>query len=538
MTSRGAHRVRIAPAIRIAAVAALVLISTGCARVFGSYDIAPSGLSAGEDRLRRMMSSGQAATALQRIERDGPGDDVLHVLYEGVLAYHAGEFARSARMLDAAGYMADDRITKSVSRAALSVVSNDLILPYEPGPTERLMIPYYAALARTQLGDREGAAVEARRLSLLLQQHRDGRRRTDSQLATTLHLIAAAMFEANGEWGEADVAYRNAFALDSTVMRSPRTDSTASVFVIVENGFVAHRVEQALAVLLLPEEVYAIAHGPSDDRVAASGFVAARVLEHAAVMAVHGPAATYGGVVHGADMQGDAVHARNARLGTLYVPAPEQSLLPKTYTRTVCRPVVEPQGAPVSADSGQVRPVRASTRVPQECTQEEERIDELPYLLKVAWPVFTADRGGTRSVRLVGDSAAIGTAAGAAGVLAGASVSRGVVADFEAERLLIVARTIARGAAKLALTKGAEKKIEEKNELAGRLVGLIGNVGNVLLERADTRSWHLLPASVNVLRVDLPPGEHALSVEAGGRTVPVTVRAQPGSTVIVPVRAW
>lgn len=507
MTSRGAHRVRIAPAIRIAAVAALVLLSTGCTRVFGSYDIAPSGLSAGEDRLRHMMSSGQAATALQRLERDGPGDDVLHVLYEGVLAYHAGEFARSARMLDAAGYMADDRITKSVSRAALSVVSNDLILPYEPGPTERLMIPYYAALARTQLGDREGAAVEARRISLLLQQYRDGGRRIDPQLATTLHLIAAAMFEAHGDWGEADVAYRNAVVHDSTLNPSSRSVDHSTVYIIVENGFVAHRVEQGLAVLLLPEEVYAIAHGPSDDRMAASGFVAARVLEHAA-----------------AEL-GDVPAGRS----TLYVPSPDHSLLPKTRTKTVCRPAVDAT-ATAAADSSFARPVRDATH--QECTQEREEIDELPYLLKVAWPVFTADRGTARSsVRLVSDADTVPA-------LTGASVSRGVTADFEAERLLIVARTIARGTAKLALTKGAEKKIEEKNELAGRIVGLLGNVGNVLLERADTRSWHLLPASVNVLRVDMPPGDHTLSVDAAGRSVPIAVSVQPGGTAIVPIRNW
>src|SRR5690606_12085904 len=133
------------------------------------------------------------------------------------VAYHAGDYERSARLLDVAGELADDRITKSVSRSTLSLVSNDIILPYEPGRTERLMIPFHAALARTHLGDRQGAAVEARRLSLLLQHYRDAGEPVHASLAATLHLAAAAMFEANGDVGEADVAWRNALVLDSTL---------------------------------------------------------------------------------------------------------------------------------------------------------------------------------------------------------------------------------------------------------------------------------------------------------------------------------
>jgi uncharacterized protein len=118
-----------------------------------------------------------------------------------------------------------------------------------------------------------------------------------------------------------------------------------------------------------------------------------------------------------------------------------------------------------------------------------------------------------------------------------------VLDDFEGERSLIIARTVARGAAKLALTKGAEKSIEEKNEAAGRIVGLIANLGNVLLERADTRSWHLLPGGIAVLRLELPPGEHQLTAEVGATSVPrtvtlPTVSVRPGGVSLVAVRVW
>jgi hypothetical protein len=123
-----------------------------------------------------------------------------------------------------------------------------------------------------------------------------------------------------------------------------------------------------------------------------------------------------------------------------------------------------------------------------------------------------------------------------------ADLSRAVVADFETQRPLLVARTIARGTAKLALAKSAERSIEEKSEVVGALVGLLGNIGGVLTERADTRSWHLLPAGIAVSRVRLPAGEHDLAVELGdgvqGRVTVGTVAVLPGGISILPVRSW
>jgi hypothetical protein len=499
---------------RLAVLLTAALLSGGCAGVLRSYHVAPSGLQQDEDRLRRLLAGSQAPAAFERVRRDAPGDEMLHALYHGILAYHAGEYLESARVLDIAAHIADERMTKSISRSAFSLITNDLVLPYEPGPTERLMIPYYAGMARLRAGDLDGAAVEARRLSQLLQRYDDGGPQLAPGMRATLRYVAGAIFELAGEQADADVAYRNAFAADSTLraLHEEAQPGTGSVIVVLEQGFVAHRVEQGLAVLLLPEEVDAIAHGDTENRAAVSAFVAARVLERA-------------GAAH-------AYAAGPQRGGLLHVPAPERSVVPRTKRRLVCQPA---EAAPaVAADSGKVgraTPVSAQ----QTCTEKEEPVDELPYLLKVAWPVYRSEYRPQRAV-----VSAAGTDRAFA---ATADVSRGVVADFDAERALIVARTIARGAAKLALTKGAERKLEEKNEAAGRVLGVLGNIGNVLTERADTRSWHLLPASISVIRVRLPEGTHDLAVTtagaAGGRpasTGPLNVRA--GHTTLVPVRIW
>ncbi len=108
----------------------------------------------------------------------------------------------------------------------------------------------------------------------------------------------------------------------------------------------------------------------------------------------------------------------------------------------------------------------------------------------------------------------------------------------------MLARTVVRAASKIALAAAAEDVVAEKDETAGRIVGALANVGTLLTERADTRSWHLLPGSVSLARLRLPAGTHELTVEldgAGGGAGtlslgPVHVRA--GRTAFVTHRLW
>jgi hypothetical protein len=537
--------------MRLMAVTVVAFAATGCASLFGSFDVAPNGLAGSDDRLRRMLSTQQAPAAFDRVQKNAPDDEMLHALYHGALAYHAGNYAESARALDIAAHIADERMTLSLSRAALSVVTSDLALQYTPGRTERLMIPYYAALARMQMGDREGAAVEARRLSMLLQRYDDERAAIDPVLRASLRYLAGAVFAWSGEYGDADVAFRNAVAIDASLPAYAAARGKGTVLVVLEQGFIAHRVEQGINVMLLPEEVNAIAHGGADDKALASAFVAGRIID----VASRGP------------------YARNYGSGTLHVPAPDRELLPaslqrlgvrcvanattatttasSTTTTTTTTTTSSAAGTVVTITTDTVPPATATGVTPvvginptgggtprseretrrQQCAEGEREVEDLPYLLRIAWPAYRTDYRPEPARLLVGaDAIAFGRTA---------DLSAGVVADFEKERAALLVRTIARSTAKLALTKGAERRLEEKNEVAGRIVGLLGNVGTALLERADTRSWHLLPSGMSVLRVELAAGEHELAVDVGGRRIvvgPVTVG--DGSLHILPARAW
>ena len=153
-------------------------------------------------------------------------------------------------------------------------------------------------------------------------------------------------------------------------------------------------------------------------------------------------------------------------------------------------------------------------------------------MLKVAWPVMrrSIDAGAPAQVRL-GDATTPARDLG--------DVSAAAVADFEAERTLILARTIARAALKTALAHAAETRAEEKDEDAGRIIGLLANAGSVLLEQADTRSWHLLPARLSIARVRLPAGPQQVTIEVDGRPIELGTFDVPAhGLAIAAARVW
>lgn len=446
-------RRRAAIAWRAALLAAGALALSGCATLrstVGGYEAGRSGISRPQQRLRDALVHGDFPTALAWRDDDA----LLRGLTMGISSYYASQFGRSAALLDSAALLADDRITASVSRNALALLTNDMARPYQPRRTERLFIPYYGMLSFAQLGDWEDAAVEARRLVSLLAQYADGR--DDSERAThaAMHYLAGAVFERAGERNEAAVAYRAAHALSEGYREAvqPAPAGQGEVVVIVERGFVAHRATEAINLYL----------GEDRDSLRA----------------------------------GDEVRARAATRITERVWRMERDL-PRS------------RGPRVSAD----------------------RDDDDSYWLSVAFPALRRSprpRGG--DPRLVVDGAE------AEGMRVVALVDEAAAADERRERAGVVTRSLARAAAKYAVTKAVRDK---KGEVAGTLA----NIGVSLLERADVRSWHLLPQEIAVLRVRLPAGTHQLRLDLGDRgsergVAVGSVTVQPGVLAIAALRLW
>jgi hypothetical protein len=522
------------------AVALLVAASSaGCARLVKSYDLAPSGLTRSEDRWRTMLSAGHVDTAAV----DEPGDELLRMLYLGTAAHYNAEYDKSNQYLEAAAALSDDRITKSISRSVLSLISNDGVLPYTPARSERLLIPYYTALNYIALGRMQDAAVEARRLSALLETEAADGGTTDlsddvRQLRATMRSLAGAIFEATGNRNDALVAYRNAAALGAVVDTSALVGGagtalgvsadSGTVVVLLENGFVAHRVEQNLFVWLGPDEMTAFSTGgPSDDRAHTASSVASRVVSQAFPRDRRDWGRRRGDVY--VNLPPDLQHSRRhvqCVTDNNDVPAITQN---KPASDSASIGNVAANAPPPRRAPSRVTPPRstsAATRNSRDCREDED----VPYLLKVAWPVYTGAASPSNGRMIVGaDTLSVKFA----------DLSGAVVNDYSSQVPLVVARTVARGAAKAALTRSAKRKASEKSEGLGKLIGLLGNVGNVMLEHADTRSWHLLPAGVAVVRVRAPVGQTDIRASVNGRTVDLgTITIEPGTAHFVAKRVF
>lgn len=517
--------------LQLLLIVPLALALTGCAGLFGAFDVAPSGLRRSDDRVRSLLVSGRYDAVLERVapaEPADPGDELLRLLYEGTAAHYAGEYDVSNDAFERATLLAEERYTRSLSRTALSLVTSDRVMDYEPGPTERLMIPYYAALNRMRQGDLDGAAVEARRLAFLLQRFDDTRGDSDADrpLRAFLRYFSGTIFEASGNRNDADVAYRNAAALSGGALpwdTVSAPDSLGEVVVILERGFVAHRVEESINLLLLPEEVEIFADGTSAERASLSLLLAARVAEHAT----------------------RELYLGAERPRTLVV-RPPPGYVPPQRTRLAAEKCDDPGITAAGDTAGAKRPpaVPATGRdapggaagrpADRDCDQEKERRTN-PMWLRIAWPALRLEK----PTRIIGGVARPDAATTPFALTA--SLSDAVAREFREQRATILARTIARAAAKAVIGKKIEDEISERRETAGRIFGLLANLGGALLEQADTRSWHLIPGSIGLARLRLPPGEHELRLDLAGTDAVVELGAVPvraGRITFVSARSW
>jgi hypothetical protein len=228
----------------------------------------------------------------------GERDELLRHLDRGLALLYAGDAVAANLHLGRAEVLIDDRYTRSVTRAALSLLLNDRILPYQPDPWERLMIPLYRALSYVTQDAPEDAAVEARRLSGLLLERRDSRpARAAEENDAFLYVMAGAVLEWAGLPDDAEVAYRNAREAygaasapadwlapepvavaagePETVAVAPVRSQGGELLLLVETGQVPPPVEELLLVYLEGDEAERAREHP--DRVGQE--IAKRYLE-------------------------------------------------------------------------------------------------------------------------------------------------------------------------------------------------------------------------------------------------------------------
>ncbi|MFW6089921.1 MAG: hypothetical protein ACODAB_09215 [Gemmatimonadota bacterium] len=531
--------------LRRAAFTAVCLAVAGCGLV-GPPSTGPHGLSSYDGDLRRLSASGHFDQALAVAEEEAgdAGDELLAELNRAVVEHYAGRYEESNARLQAADQAIEERYTKSVSRAAFSLVTSDRALAWLPSSSERLMIHVYGALNYLALDEPDEAAVEARRLALLLDRlvEEDGVEESGAdtrRLYRSLRYFTAAVFEQAGERNDADVAYRLA-GLDARgdvsggppggeagdlEAGSAPAGGLGSVVVLVESGFVAHRIEQSAHFILGVGELDDLRYG-SDARRRRY----ARCFSHRRL----------GGTVGSWDVAHDdwcsGLDRRKRRDDDDHDDDDVSYLMRLAWPTMRQAPTARPVG-PVRAfsDAAAPPPVLTAARdaaglatshgttpdpargAPSDDTAETDRLSRP---LESGRPLMSADLSGA------------------------------VVHDFNRKAPGILVKSIARAAVKYTVVQELEEGARKEDETLGDVAAVVGNVVAALTERADTRSWTLLPAQLQLVRLDLPPGEHPIRVAIDGegsvsddsaaeRVLELgTVEVRPGRTTVLSTRVW
>jgi hypothetical protein len=462
--------------------------------------------------------------------------------------------------------MADDRYTKRVSRAALALATNDRALPYVPGDNERLFAHYYAALGHLHAGDLNGGAVEARRLAWRLQQADERRDPLDRSARAALRYFTGAVFEASGDREDAEVAYRNAAALGALVdggvaaraeadsaMRGTRRGAprrrpapgapgaaaapgagSGDVVVLVEAGFVAHRVNERLSVRLDDAAAERLTLTSGGVVVAGRGAGASGAWD---------PAPGTVGARLAALLTGDqALWAGEAPPALALDPAPADTV------GVPARGVADVAGVPARHAHGPATPAAAAARGDRDAGDRDAGDRDVGdgggrwgRTFTVAWPAYRRPAAWGRTLGVVVGPVAppaappaaawTGVPAGAPAAVARGDLSLAAAGDFKRDRGRVLARLVTRAAVRAAVAREAGRKHRGLDDV----VRLVSNAA----EQADTRSWHLLPGELHVARVRLPAGAHALAADVGGRRVALgTVRVVPGGVRFVSARLW
>ncbi|MES3033919.1 MAG: hypothetical protein V4813_07970 [Gemmatimonadota bacterium] len=471
-------------------LAVVLTTSTACTTLSNtarSYLTAPNGLQVDDDRVRNLLQRGMADSAFRAVGNRkstlSPDDQLIRLLYQGSAARYAGRHREAGTLFDQAFAVSEDRYTKSISRTAASMITNDYALPYTAGRNERLLLHYNALLAWSAAGDVEATSVEARRLVALLASA--GEPDEDERpMRATMHALAAAAFEQSGDWSDATVARRNAARLGALVDTTWTAPDSAmgDVVLVVERGDVAHKVAVGLTIPIFN----------GDDLNASGGqFATQRLL------------GDLGALRNGGMWYDDTPSWRFT--DTRYGPLRGQRA---SYLLDMSWPVL--RRAP-QLGVGAVRAVIA---------QDEQPAIVTASLSDALASDYRRDRGAILS----------------------RTVARAVTKYLAARAVEAAAEAAAKSddddGKKSKKKKG--KKDDDGAKAVGMVARMLANATTTALERADTRGWTLLPGSVSVVRMRIPAGSHEVLVDAAGTrqlSLPgVVVRA--GRTTIVSARLW
>jgi len=166
-------------------------------------------------QLNQSIETGQFEAANKLLEKDTKTptnrNRLLYFLNRGYVSWMLNNHRQSVNFLNTAENIIDDH-SLQLGDEALTLITNPMMKPYRAEDFEVVMVNCFKAINFMQIDEYEAAMVECRRINIKLNQLNDkytshkNRYQRDAFALTMMGLL----YDANGDYNNAFIAYRNA----------------------------------------------------------------------------------------------------------------------------------------------------------------------------------------------------------------------------------------------------------------------------------------------------------------------------------------
>lgn len=429
-------------------------------------------------RFEKIANSAQKddyAKAVESVRKNkdlyGSSSALLYHMDLGILQHYAGHYDSSILELSQAVSLFDDLFAKSVSNEALSIVANDNVRPYRGKPHEIVLLHQFLAFDYLALGKNDDALVEARQAQLYIDElkrkaGKDAKAYSDDGM---FRYLSALTYQAAGQRDDAAIsmyqavkAYRGGgmdlppvVARDAlaTLQASDRQNDIQELKLADETAKPGNASSQAGGTASTESEIIVVGEAGRSPALGQNVFWGTWARDGVLVIHYH-------------DVKGNEV--------TQVLPAP---------------------GLPV----GEL----------QKASRGRNTQSGTTFHIKFSMPAIKDVVSRTRFFSVAGEAAPV-------------PVKTAALTDLdplmnkylEENQSSILIRTVIRVVLRTIAAQETKSAVSGSNPL----VNLLLNVGTDVLadqaEQADTRTWFLLPKTIQIARIPVKPGVHSFTVQA------------------------
>lgn len=438
------------------------------------------------EKLSKASAAQDFQRAIAEVRKDpglyGSQSKLLYHLDLGILFHYAGLYDSSIVEFETANRLHEDLFTKSVSNEAAAFLTNDNTRPYRGAPHEIVLMHLYQAFNYLALGKTDEALVEARQTQTFLQEQQrkagnDAKAYVDDGLYRT---VAALAYEAAGQRDDALISLYHAIKAYRRDGETPPPSLTR----YASRAFAANDRQSDLdALKLAPAE----APGPGEPVFGESAEII---------------------------LVGSSGKA----------PKLDQTVIWGTWVRDGVL-VIHWQGP-----NGQVTETLPAPGLPasqvQNAAKGKRTRSGTTFHIKFALP--SLKETPSRSRHITFSIPGLGEAKSETY----ANLDDLLKKYLQESRTSVLTRTVVRVVLRTIASEQTKSELNTSNPWLNLLLNIGTDVLADQLEQADARTWFLLPRTVEIARLAVPPGTYAPTATAeDDRGAQVMTKTFPGITV-------